>query len=427
MPVKVKLTKTRKKRATRVKKAPVTEKEVGRLGAALRALGAAGGSMLGGYIGHPLAGGAAGSSLGAALSRWLGAGDYRVGTNSIVQRSLKSADSIPMMHNEAQSVVIRHREYLGEIRGNTSFSIEQSYQINPGNSKTFPWLAGVAVRFQEYRIKGMVYHYIPSSGSAVSGTNAALGTVMLSTSYRSTDSPPASKVEMLNEYCSNEAVPSEAFCHPIECDPKENPFNIQYVRSGDVPAEDSRLLYDLGVTHVATSGQQDNGKVLGDLWVTYDIELKKPIVASNVTSTTKSTEVYFSAGTMTGSNWFNGTAQYDGTLGATASGRVITFPSGTVGDFLIVVRLISTTNYTAVGSFGVSTFTDCANIRIAPGGSLYAGTILGGTATLGSAFYVTAVRISDPAVSATVTVPSISITGASTETQLMIAPINTSV
>jgi hypothetical protein len=207
--------------------------------------------MLGGYIGHPLAGGAAGSSLGAALSRWLGAGDYRVGTNSIVQRSLKSADSIPMMHNEAQSVVIRHREYLGEIRGNTSYTIEQSYQINPGNSKTFPWLSGIAVRFQEYRIKGMVYHYIPSSGAAVSGTNAALGTVMLSTSYRSNDSPPASKVEMLNEYCSNEAVPSEAFCHPIECDPKENPFNVQYVRSGDVPPEDSRLLYDLGVTYVA--------------------------------------------------------------------------------------------------------------------------------------------------------------------------------
>jgi hypothetical protein len=34
---------------------------------------------------------------------------------------LKAATSIPAMHNDGQSVIIRHREYLGEVRGSTTF------------------------------------------------------------------------------------------------------------------------------------------------------------------------------------------------------------------------------------------------------------------------------------------------------------------
>jgi hypothetical protein len=55
-----------------------------------------------------------------------------------------------MMHNTGQTVVIRHKEYLGEIRGSTTFTVQDALQINPGNARTFPWLSGVAVRFQEY-------------------------------------------------------------------------------------------------------------------------------------------------------------------------------------------------------------------------------------------------------------------------------------
>ena len=60
---------------------------------------------------------------------------------------------------------------------------------------------------------------------------------------------------MINEYCSNEVVPMETMAHPVECDPKENPFNVQYVRTLAVAPGETQLMYDLGVTHVATSGQ----------------------------------------------------------------------------------------------------------------------------------------------------------------------------
>lgn len=375
----------------------------------------------------PSGGASVGSSLGGALSKWLGSGDYTVGTNSIVNRVMKGSDTIPAMHNTNQSVVIRHKEYLGEISGSTTFKVQQTFEINPGNAATFPWLSGVASRFQEYRIKGMVFHYVPSSGSAVASTNAALGTVMVQTSYRSNDSAPASKIELLNEYCSSEAVPSEPFCHPIECDPKENPFNVQYVRTGSVPEGDSRLLYDLGVTHVATSGQQANDKVLGDLWVTYEIELKKPVVSSNVTSIVRSAALTWTSGTIVSGDWFNGTLAQWGQLPVTASGTTVTFPTGCAGFWMILIQLKPSTTFSVLDLSGAPTYTNCvaANTFPANYNTNYSRNVLsGGTPGLNRAFYTAAIWIVNPSLQASVTMPAGVMTGACTESCVIVTPFN---
>jgi hypothetical protein len=269
----------------KAKKAKTSEKEVGLLGQALRALGTSAGGAIGGYFGNPVAGAGAGHGLGAAISRWLGAGDYSVASNSIVG-SVRASGSIPSMHSTGQSVVVRHKEFVMTVRGSTNFTLQRSMPINPGRAEVFPWLSRLANCYQEYRIRGMVFHYVPTSGNVSGGATPSLGSVMLQTSYRSNDSAPTSKLEMLNEYWSTEVVPYETACHPIECNPSENPFNVQYVRSDDaaLPVSDSPLLYDLATTHVATEGQTTDGAAIGDLWVTYEVELKKPILSSNVTS-----------------------------------------------------------------------------------------------------------------------------------------------
>jgi membrane-bound metal-dependent hydrolase YbcI (DUF457 family) len=141
-------------------------------------------------------GGSAGHGLGAALSKWLGYGDYTVAKNSIVQRS---SASIPVMHSANQSVVIRHREFVTSIQGSTAFTVQNQLVLNPGILETFPWLSGIADRFQEYKVLGLVYHYVPTSGT-FNGSSAALGSVMFQTTYRATDTAPTSKAEMLNEY-----------------------------------------------------------------------------------------------------------------------------------------------------------------------------------------------------------------------------------
>lgn len=315
-----------KRKSKMAKQQKKMNSEVSALGKMLRAVGGIGGTALGGYVGQPGAGAAIGTNLGAALSRWLGSGDYTVTSNSIVSRSLKGSASIPVMHTDGQTVRIVHKEFLTEIKGANAFTVTDAFELNPGNNKTFPWLSRIANQFAEYSFKGVVFHYVPTSGTFSGGSNSALGSVMMQTSYRATDTSPSSKLEMLNEYWSCESVPSETMAHPIECNPKENPFNVQYVRTGSVPVGDSKLLYDLGITTVAVSGQATGGTVLGDLWVTYDVELKKPLLKSNVTTDTLVSIVNGQTSISPTNYW--GTApeyNYANNIPITVSGRQITF------------------------------------------------------------------------------------------------------
>jgi hypothetical protein len=321
------------KRATKTRN---INQEIGFIGKALRGLGNLSGSALGGMVGMPQAGGALGSSLGAAVSKWLGAGDYTVSKNSIVS---KAANGIPLMHNTGQSVVVRHREFIGPISGSVDFTIQYNLTINPGMASTFPWLSSIAGRFQEYEFKGMVFHYVPTSGT-FNGTTAALGAVMLQTTYRATDSAPTSKAEMMNEYCANEVVPFETTIHPIECDPKENPFAIHYIRNRAILTGDA-LLYDLGTTFIATQGMADTS-IVGDLWVTYEVELKKPLISSPVVNTEKYYGVSYASPTT--SSFFDGAIQGDpiGQAPATFALKTITFPAGTTGTWMVYVEIFST-------------------------------------------------------------------------------------
>lgn len=247
--------------------------EVTTVGKAIRGVGSAAAGALGPYLGvDPSIAARVGNSLSGALSKWLGFGDYSVRVNSIVDPSR----TIPMMHQSGQSIVVRHKEFVCDVRApNTSYNIVQSFPLNPGLPTSFPWLSTVAAQFQEYTWRGVVYHYIPTSGMSVNSATTALGTVMLHTDYRVTAPQPVSKTELLNEYFASDGRPCDAFVHPIECDPKENPYNVQYVRIGNVPVGEDPKSYDLGRVNLAVAGVNSTGS-LGELWVTYEVELRKP-------------------------------------------------------------------------------------------------------------------------------------------------------
>jgi hypothetical protein len=383
-------------------KQTANKKEVTALGAAIRSLAGLGGTALGSLVGMPGAGGTVGTSLGAALSRWLGAGDYTVSKNSLVQ---KAASSIPLMHNTGQTVVVRHKEFIATVKGTSDFTVQHTFDINPGLRATFPWLSGVASNFQEYSIKGLVFHYIPTSGNAVSSTNAALGSVMIQTSYRATEAAPASKIEILNEYWSNEVVPSETMVHPLECDPAENPFQVHYVRSASTPAGDTQLMYDLGRTFVATQGMQGTNDV-GDIWVTYEVELKKPLISSsaigsylylnNFTSTTAATMFQ------------NPNANPTGNLAlAFASSNTITFPVGTSGIFYVQVVPYSITYFG--GSCSWHSAPSVTNAFLAPvtnfATDLYLDTSNSAFTNGTNISYTCAIRKTNPSLAAVLTIP----------------------
>jgi hypothetical protein len=237
----------------------------------LRGLGAA----AGGILGNP----ALGYQAGAGISKWMGMGDYELTSNSIIE---KHAKGVPFMHKSGQTTRVQHREYIQDVITSSSAGTFQTTQfpLNPGVSATFPWLSVLAQQYQEYTFKGLVFHFVSTSGDSVASTNTALGSVIMATQYRSTSAPFTNKTAMLNEYFSCDGKPSEDIAHPVECDPKENPFNVQYVRTGNVPSGEDEKMYDLGTFNFATVGYPGTSSNVGELWVTYDIELRKPQVAS---------------------------------------------------------------------------------------------------------------------------------------------------
>jgi hypothetical protein len=255
----------------------------------------------------------------------------------------------------------------------------------------------------------------------VSSTNAALGTVMLQTSYRATESAPTSKIEMLNEYWSSEAKPSEEFCHPIECDPKENPFNVQYVRTGSLPATENQLMYDLGRTTVAVSGQQANDIVLGDLWMTYEIELKKPVLTNLVNAdiqTFASTSVSnIAAATPFGSDMSTKFSSF--IENPSASGSTLTFPRSVVGSYQVTLYWdgVTATGIATISITGGSLISAVANATSIV--SLY-------TVGVGKAMATFFVTVPDPDVAAVVSFTLATLT-APTRCRLLITEVNPAV
>lgn len=237
------------------------------------------GGALGGYLGGP-AGVAAGSAFGANLGEQIrsmtGFGDYAIKKNSL----LKPGNPPSVMNGALPggSIVISHKEYLGDVVSSASantFSL-RSYDINPGDENTFPWLSQIAGNFQQYRIMGMAFQFRTMSCDALNSINTALGQVILATNYDAQQSVFGSKPEMENCEYSQSVKPSQSCLHLIECDTRTMPIDILYIRTDEIPSGTDRRMYDMGKFQIATNGFQGTSVNCGELWVTYQVQLLKP-------------------------------------------------------------------------------------------------------------------------------------------------------
>jgi hypothetical protein len=234
------------------------------------------GSAIGGVFG-----GAPGSALGGAagklISHITGWGDYSVESNSLM------SGTVPSFSKNGDGVVMCHKEYLTDIVGSTGFAI-QSYNINPGLVSTFPYLSQIALNFETYRLNGLIFEYRPTSGSAISTSSAALGTVIMATNYDPADNLFLNKQQMDSYEFSTSCVPFESMIHPVECKPFSNVLDVQYIRTGGVPAGEDIQFYDRGLFQIATQGMQ-SAYTAGELWVSYDVQLLKPRILPNLVNT----------------------------------------------------------------------------------------------------------------------------------------------
>lgn len=265
-----------------VRRAPKKRSEAGN---AFRSGGATLGGMIGTALGGPgggLAGGMIGRGAGAVLSKIFGHGDYQVTNASAISQNslLTNAANVPQFGTGKVAVKLRHREFIGDVLSSPTagaFTI-QSYNVNPGLAVTFPWLSTVVgSSFQQYRICGMTFEFRSMSGDALTGANTALGSVIMATDYDSSDTPFTTKQQMENTEYGVSCKPSMNMMHAIECERSQTSVSEQYIRAFAVPPGADIRLYDLCKFYIASVGCQGTSVNLGELWVTYDIDVFKAI------------------------------------------------------------------------------------------------------------------------------------------------------
>lgn len=196
-------------------------------------------------------------------------------------QAMLDGTSPPTVRNSKCGFIVRHREFITDIFSSQPFNGLAAY-INPGNQSLFPWLASVANQFEEWIPRGIIFEYkTTSTDLAGAGTSPGLGTVIMATDYNVYNGLFANKQQMENYEKAVSCKPSLSMLHQIETAQNETPVHIMYVTASETlaqvtsAAQDARL-YFLGLFELATVGMQANGQNIGELWVSYEIEFRKP-------------------------------------------------------------------------------------------------------------------------------------------------------
>lgn len=300
-----------------------------------------------------------GSVLGEGAERVLslmGFGDYvqapwatKLKKNSVYM----GADPPSIINSPMGNVIVRHREYLGDVTtGSASAFSNTSYAVNPGLPHTFPWLSQIATCFEQYSLRGCVFEFKSTSADALNSTNTALGSVIMATEYDSTRPAFANKQQMENHQYAMSARQSNSMLHPIECAKGESTLETLYVRAGADSGDDTRFT-DFCNFQIATVGQQASDVVIGELWISYEIELLKPRFATSEGSGSVYSSHVRCTTNILNTNFFGDTQTVSGNLAISVGTNALQFPDFIkTGHYLVVIVWNGTS-----ASVGLPTFT----------------------------------------------------------------------
>lgn len=238
-----------------------------------------GGSLGTGFGGPPgaMAGAAAGRMLAARFSKLIGSGDYATNISEIAHNSLvrsSGASEYASFSDSKTSVRLRHREYLQDVfAGGSSTFANTAFAVNPGLSNSFPFLAQLAGNFEEYHMHGLVFEFV--STTSPYNASSAMGSVIMAMEYNANSPNYSSKPQMENSDFAVSARPDKSMIYGVEC--SNNASANYYVRQGSsgLPLTTT----DIGNFQIATLTPIAAGTTLGELWVSYDIELFRPKIS----------------------------------------------------------------------------------------------------------------------------------------------------
>jgi len=246
--------------------------------------GSRAGGYLGGQIGVPQTGRKLGSALAARVSKLVGSGEYTLGGDAQVNSLIKGGVPATISFGD-KTTRLTHREFIGDIYCGAQGAFRSSqFVVNADYSTTFPYLAGIATQFEKYRFKGLVFEYIstvsPLVGSGTAGALSSLGSVVMACQFNTSAPPFVSKTQMENTENAISVRTDQNCLYGVEC--KDQVQNWYYTRhigaSAGVNANVGNI-YDLCDFSIATVGGPSGSTVndvVGELWVTYDVELTGP-------------------------------------------------------------------------------------------------------------------------------------------------------
>lgn len=241
---------------------------------ALTGVGGYAGGALGNMVGAGNEGKTIGSKVGAYLSKLFGSGDYTTNDvpvcNSLLTGAGAKANAQLSAYASIKAFPLQHREYVCDVyTGPTAGGFtSQTFSVQPGLATFLPWGSNMAQMFEEYRVKGMVMQYIPSSSPY--NSNSAMGTVFMAMQYNSAAAPFTNKISLENsDFAISDRI-DKPMAYGIECVGFSR--DHYYVRNGasTLPLVDTDIgLFQIAVLP-ATTFPVDT--VIGELWVAYDIE-----------------------------------------------------------------------------------------------------------------------------------------------------------
>jgi len=362
-----------------------------------------GGAALGGLSGLP-GGSVFGRELGRKLSRVIGSGDYQ--TNTSVNELIRPPGGLASstFGEDGHMIRLRRREFLTDVTGPATPGTftNTAYSINAGLRNTFPFLSQLADNYEEYCFDGLIFEFISSASPYIS--NTALGTVIASMQYNASTSDFTTKYTMENSANAISTRLDKNLMYGVECAKGSNPQNCYYTRSGSSTLPITTT--DLGKFEIAVapSSTVPASAVLGELWVTYDVCLKRPRLDASrfglyhlfCTGMAAASPAGPDGSVVTETNW--GIAAF-----SRATASTITFSSGVVGDtWSMLWRVYSATNAAGVPTapvidYGSSTGIAVATVLNGDTASILSGGRSGSTFVTGvteidvySTFYLTA-------------------------------------
>lgn len=240
-----------------------------------RYLGGLAGSVIGGPAGATVGSGL-GSTAGSLVSKITGFGSYHVNKNTLY------SNSIPQFQNHMGdgAIRIRHKEFIMDVVSSPTAGLFNTnvLHISASDQQTFPYLSQLAINFEEFAFEGLVFEYRTSSGSL--STTGQLGTVIGAVQFNSLAQPYINKQQMEASTFGQSTVASQSCLFPVECDSKQTPSNgIFYnMRPGIINVNNDLRWSRLGNFTIATQGMPSASETVGELYVSYDVVLLKPIL-----------------------------------------------------------------------------------------------------------------------------------------------------